>query len=337
MIHVAVNGYGVIGRRVADAVSLQPDMKLEGVVKVKPDYKARLAGMKYPLYALDDKGLKSFENAGLSPAGTLTDLLKNADIVVDACPGGVGAKNKEIYERFGKRAVFQGGEKHEVAGFSFVAQCNFNQARGRKFVRVVSCNTTGLCRTLDTLEQKFGLEKVRVVITRRATDPDDPSKGPIDSIVLDPVELPSHHGPDVNTVLPNVNIFTMALMVPCTHMHIHSVIATLKEKNVTEDKVIKTFEEAPRIMLVSSSEGFNSTSQVVDFSREMLRPRNDLYEVVLWRDSFKVIGNELFFYMGIHQEAIVIPENVDAIRALDGGYTKEDSMKLTNRTLGIAH
>jgi glyceraldehyde-3-phosphate dehydrogenase (NAD(P)) len=90
-------------------------------------------------------------------------------------------------------------------------------------------------------------------------------------------------------------------------------------------------------MLVSSSEGFNSTSQVVDFSREMLRPRNDLYEVVLWRDSFKVIGNELFFYMGIHQEAIVIPENVDAIRALDGGYTKEDSMKLTNKTLGIAH
>lgn len=33
-IRVAVNGYGVIGKRVADAVALQSDMDLAGVVDV---------------------------------------------------------------------------------------------------------------------------------------------------------------------------------------------------------------------------------------------------------------------------------------------------------------
>ena len=39
--------------------------------------------------------------------------------------------------------------------------------------------------------------------------------------------------------------------------------------------------------------------------------------------------------MGVHQEAIVTPENIDAIRALMGGYSKEESIKLTNKMLGI--
>ena len=36
-IKVAVNGYGVIGKRVADAVALQPDMELVGVADVAVD------------------------------------------------------------------------------------------------------------------------------------------------------------------------------------------------------------------------------------------------------------------------------------------------------------
>ncbi|MFO7539153.1 MAG: type II glyceraldehyde-3-phosphate dehydrogenase, partial [Chloroflexota bacterium] len=33
-IRVAVNGYGIIGKRVADAVRVQPDMELVGVADV---------------------------------------------------------------------------------------------------------------------------------------------------------------------------------------------------------------------------------------------------------------------------------------------------------------
>lgn len=36
-IRVAVNGYGVIGKRVADAVRAMPDMELVGVADVATD------------------------------------------------------------------------------------------------------------------------------------------------------------------------------------------------------------------------------------------------------------------------------------------------------------
>ena len=46
MINVAINGYGVIGRRLADIVTIQPDMKLVGITKVHPDYKVNSAVQK---------------------------------------------------------------------------------------------------------------------------------------------------------------------------------------------------------------------------------------------------------------------------------------------------
>lgn len=38
-IKVAINGYGVIGKRVADAVRAQEDMELLGVSDVTTDYR----------------------------------------------------------------------------------------------------------------------------------------------------------------------------------------------------------------------------------------------------------------------------------------------------------
>ena len=37
---VAINGYGTIGKRVADAVSLQGDMEIVGVSKMTPNFEA---------------------------------------------------------------------------------------------------------------------------------------------------------------------------------------------------------------------------------------------------------------------------------------------------------
>ncbi len=335
MIRVGINGYGVIGRRIADAIVLQPDMVLAGVVKVKPDYKARIAAeKKYNLYATDEKSLKSFSEAGLNPRGMLKDLLREVDIIVDASPEGVGAQNNQIYQEFNKKAIFEGGEEHELTGLSFVAQCNFDEAKGKKALRVVSCNTTALCRVLNSLDKSFRIKRARAVIARRAADPDETSKGPIDAVVLDPVNLPSHHGPDVRTVLPHIDIVTMALKIPTTHMHLHSLIVSVKEK-VSENRIIDALKETTRVLLVNSKDGIKSTAHVTDFARELGRPRSDLYEVAIWADSIKVIEDEIYFYMGVHQEAIVIPENIDAIRALTGRYSKEESIKLTNKMLGI--
>jgi glyceraldehyde-3-phosphate dehydrogenase (NAD(P)) len=144
MIRVGVNGYGTIGRRVADAVRKQKDMELVGVTAAHPHYKYTLAAEKgIPLYALDMKSLAAFNGGGHTMKGTLNDLLQRVDVIVDGAPEDSGPSNKAVYAQAGVKAVFQGGEEHGLTGTSFVAQCNFEEALGKQMVRVVSCNTTG--------------------------------------------------------------------------------------------------------------------------------------------------------------------------------------------------
>ena len=336
MIRVAINGYGTIGRRVADAVRLQKDMELVGVTKVRADYRAQTAVQKgIKLFAPNQEAAASFDKAKIPYSGDLASLLSQADIVVDASPE-LGAEFKPVFEKQGKKAIFQGGEEHELAGFSFVSQVNYDAARGRQFVRVVSCNTTGLCRALNALDSSFGLSKVRAVLARRAADPDEVSKGPIDAVVLDPVSLPSHHGPDVQSVMPGLRITTMAIKIPTTHMHLHSVIATLKGKPSREE-VVAELENTPRLMLVDGKAGFKSTASVIDWAREVGRPRSDVYEAVVWRESVTMVDDELYLFLGVHQEAIVTPENIDAIRAVASDMSAHDSQRATDASLGIRH
>ena len=337
MIRVGVNGYGTIGRRVADAVKKQKDMELVGVTAVHPHYKYGVAKEKgIDLYALDMKSLEAFNGAGYSLKGTLNDLLQRVDVMVDAGPDDTGPANLKAYSLAGKKSVFNGGAGDDMTIPSFVAQCNFEAAAGKDAVKVVSCNTTGLCRTINAVDGAFGVSKARAVLARRATDPDDVKKGPIDSVVLDPTTLPSHHGPDVQTVLPHINIVTMAFKVPTTHMHLHSVILSLKRPAARED-VVKALQGTPRMILVDGKSGFKSTANIMDWAREKGRDRNDVYEAAVWKDSVTVVDGEAYMFLGVHQEAIVVPEDIDAIRALAGGYTREESMKLTDESLGIAH
>lgn len=335
MIRVGVNGYGTIGRRVADAVMRQKDMELAGVTKTKPDYKSAAAEAKgISVYAVDMKSLEEFRSAGANVKGTLNDLLQRVDVIVDAAPEKTGPTNRPAYEQAGVKAVFQGGAGEKVAEVSFVAQCNFGEAVGKRMVQVVSCNTTGLCRTIGAIDRAVGVERARAVLARRATDPDDVKKGPIDAVVLDPATLPSHHGPDVQAVMKNLKIVTMAYKVPTTHMHLHSLILSLK-KQATREQLIAALSKAPRVSLVEAKAGFKSTANIMDWARETGRPRNDVYEATVWKDSVTVVDGEAYMFMAVHQEAIVVPENIDAIRALAGGYSMEDSMRMTDESLGI--
>ena len=337
MIRVGINGYGTIGRRVADAVRKQKDMELVGVTAAHPHYKYALATEKgIPLYALDMKSLEAFNRAGYSLKGTLNDLLQRVDVVVDGAPEDNGPVNKAAYQAAGVKAIFQGGEEHGLTGTSFVAQCNFEEAAGKAMLRVVSCNTTGLSRTIGAIDGAVGVSKARAVLARRATDPDDVKKGPIDAVVLDPTTVPSHHGPDVQTVLHGLPIVTMAFKVPTTHMHLHSLVLTLKGP-ATADSLVEALRKAPRVTLVDGKSGFKSTANIMDWAREKGRDRNDVYEATVWKDSVTVVDEEAYMFLGVHQEAIVVPENIDAIRALAGGSTREESMKLTDESMGIAH
>ena len=173
----------------------------------------------------------------------------------------------------------------------------------------------------------------RAVLARRATDPDDVKKGPIDSVVLDPTTLPSHHGPDVQTVLPHINIVTMAFKVPTTHMHLHSLILSLKRQASKED-LVRALQAAPRRNLVDGNSGVKAPAIIMAWAREKGRDRNDVFEATVWKDSVSVVDGEAYMFLGVPQEAIVVPEDIDAIRAVAGGYPREESMKLTDESLG---
>ena len=321
-IKVAINGYGTIGKRVADAVDAQDDMEIVGVTKTRPAFGCDLAVRKgYPIYCTfdDESRIKAFADAGYTCHGGLSDLLKVADIVVDCSPGKVGASNKATYVEAGVKWIFQGGEKHEMTGNSYTSSANHVQNLNVQGTRVVSCNTTGLSRTLVPLYEHCGELSVECTMIRRAADPGDSSKGPINAIK--PVlKVPSQHGPDVMTVKPEIKINSMAVAVPTTIMHVHVITATLPEGHgLTTESILEMWASHPRLIIMNGAEtGITTTAEVMEFSRDIGRKWGDLHEIFVWKDGVKLENNTLYYFQAIHQESDVIPENIDAIRALMG-------------------
>jgi len=221
-IRVAVNGYGVIGRRVADAVALQEDMEVIGIADIVSDYRVRVAQLHgYPIYAALAEKRDEMREVGLDVRGLLDDLLKEAEVVVDCTPKGIDAQNKSHYEQAGLKAIFQGGAEHELTGHSFVASANYESAIGRNSTRVVSCNTTATVRTLTALRNAGLLRRARGVLIRRATDPWESHLDGIINTMVPEKKIPSHQGPDAKTVVPDLDVVTMAAKAPENIGHNH--------------------------------------------------------------------------------------------------------------------
>jgi glyceraldehyde-3-phosphate dehydrogenase (NAD(P)) len=230
--------------------------------------------------------------------------------------------------------VFQGAEAPTVADTSFNARANYDAARDAEFVRVVSCNTTGLSRLLAPLEEAYGVEKARVTLVRRGGDPSETGRGPINDIVPDPTTVPSHHGPDVNTVLPDIAVDTAALKAPVTAMHTHSVNVTLETEPSTA-RVRDLLADESRVFLIPEAAGIDGAGALKDYAADIGRPRGDLWENCVWEESISVEGRDLYLFQNVHQEADVVPENVDAVRAIADAATKEESVERTNEALGV--
>ena len=334
---VAINGYGTIGKRVADAVAAQDDMKVIGVSKTRPNYEARTAVEEkgYPLYIGIPEREQLFKDAGIEIAGTVEDMIQEADVVVDCTPGSIGPQNLEMYKKAGVKAIYQGGEDHDLTGLSFNAISNYDDSFGADYTRVVSCNTTGLTRTLFTIDAIADIKNVRAVMVRRGSDPSEIKKGPINAIVPNPPKVPSHHGPDVKTVMKGIDVTTMALLVPTTLMHQHNIMVEINNDVETAD-IVEALEKRSRVLVVSAEEGLGSTAELMEYAKELGRSRNDLYEIPVWRESINVVDNELFYMQAVHQESDVIPENIDAIRALlEMESDNEKSIAKTNKAMGI--
>ncbi|MGA8303798.1 MAG: type II glyceraldehyde-3-phosphate dehydrogenase [Thermoplasmata archaeon] len=335
-VRVAVNGYGTIGKRIADAVAKQPDMELVGVAKTRPSFEARRAIEKgYPLYVSGDGRAAEFEAAGLSVAGTIHDLIPRADVVVDATPDKVGAENRKLYDAANVRAVFQGGEKATVAEASFNALGNFAAGRGKRRLRVISCNSTGIARAAAVLTPRWGIDHWDVTLVRRAADPAESKKGPLNGIIPS-LHIPSHHGPDVQTIFPELSIATVALVVPTTLMHVHVNHVRFRTPPGDVAELVEAFRSTPRFRVFAPWEHVDGTPQVMEFGRSRGIGLNDVMENVLWQEGVSLDGREAYFFQGIHQESVVVPENIDAIRAMfDLAPDGLASIAVTDRALGL--
>ncbi|HUB92504.1 MAG TPA: type II glyceraldehyde-3-phosphate dehydrogenase [Candidatus Saccharimonadales bacterium] len=330
MIKVGVNGYGVIGRRVAYAVSLQDDMELSGIAKREPDYKARTAARNgFNIYS-DNRD--EFKARGIQLKGSVEELLSDSDIIVDCTPEGVGSENKKLYEKAGCRAIWQGGEEHELTSLSFNAYANYSNSLDARFSRVVSCNTTGLVRSLFPLTE-IGIEHVNGVLIRRAADPSETKKGPINALEPD-TSMPSHHAEDVRTIMPDLKIDTVAIKASTTLMHLQYLEVELARES-SKDEVLKVWGKYNRLALVSSADGIKNTAHVMDYAKDMRRGGGDMYEIAIWNE-IGVKGSRLSYFQAVHQESDVVPENIDAIRAMCG-IEKEGSasIKKTDSSLKI--
>ena len=335
-IRVAVNGYGVIGKRVADAVRQQPDMALVGVGDIAHDYRVKTAVVhNIPVYASLPEKAGEMRAAGIPVAGTLDDLLAQVDVVVDCAPKGIGARNLARYRAAGVKSIYQGGEQHSLTGHSFVAQANYETALGRDTTRVVSCNTTSTVRTLTALRDAGLLVKARGVLVRRATDPwESDHSGVMNTVVPEP-HIPSHQGPDAQTVAPDLDVITIAAKAAHTQTHNHYWIVELT-RPASREEVIEAFRNAPRVAFIRVGEGIVALNSTIELMKDLGRPRGDMWEVALWEDILTVNGTEAYYTYQVYNEAIVVPENIDAIRALAGTVTDgRKSIRITDEAMGM--
>jgi glyceraldehyde-3-phosphate dehydrogenase (NAD(P)) len=330
---VCVLGYGVIGRRVADAVALQDDMEVGGVAGPSASFSLRDAARRgFAVYLGDEPRPGDAAPRLCTVRGTLADLIRRCDVVLDCTPSGVSARYRELYDRHADVPVIvQGGEKHPGGGVSFNAFANYAEAIGRKFVRVISCSSTGVTRFVFTLDRAFGLEHAFIALVRRSADPGKRSKTPTNA--LTPVMGQSHHAPDVRTVLPHLNLYSMSVDACTTLGHVLTVQADLR-RPASRAEALTALGRMPRVIV---AEGLRSTADLAEYYEDLGRRRRDRPEIYVWAEGVHVEGRTVSATFSVHMESITIPETVDAVRAVLG--LERDgwgSVRKTDRALGIA-
>ncbi len=88
-------------------------------------------------------------------------------------------------------------------------------------------------------------------------------------------------------------------------------------------------------------DGLVALNTVKELMADRGRPHGNLYEVALWEvalwtEMLRVQDDELFYAYMVDNRAIVIPETIDAIRALTGIVKNPtESIAKTNEALGI--
>src|SRR5260370_8922609 len=135
-----------------------------------------------------------------------------------------------------------------------------------------------MCRTVGNLQNKIGVKKGRVGLFRRGTGPWESHKAGLINTVVPEAHIPSHQGPDAQTIIPKLNITTMAARGPFNLGHLHFAMVQLKGEPEKKD-VLKVFKSTPRLAPVRTSAGGDSMNAVAGIVRHSGRVRADMWDV----------------------------------------------------------
>ena len=88
--------------------------------------------------------------------------------------------------------------------------------------------------------------------------------------------------------------------------------------------------------MVRLSEGFLGNASLFKYARDLGNTRGDMYEIAVWDETIVNSGDDIMFAINIPQEAVVIPENIDAVRAAMKMQTSRDEgVTKTNEYLNM--
>jgi glyceraldehyde-3-phosphate dehydrogenase (NAD(P)) len=103
------------------------------------------------------------------------------------------------------------------------------------------------------LRSVAAIDDAFVTVVRRGADPVRTASGPINAI--EPVLGGfSHHAPDVDTVIPEIKIASLAVKVSSTLGHVH-MLRLQFNKTTDRNALMEALEATPRITLVSGAKG----------------------------------------------------------------------------------
>ncbi len=335
MVHIFLNGYGNIGRRLATAFSKDKSIELVGIAKYSPDEETEKAIDKGYKVFVPKEMKEEFQNKNYEVSGTVEDAIKEADIIIDAAKEGKGFLNKmNYYIPLKKKAIFQGGEdrngKHAVADIIHNSRVNYDETFEKEYVIQGSCNVTGMGRVIQPLLENYGesIKRYDVNLVRRSADLEDVKE------VKDSIEWDKHphHQDDVKDFIPSINLYVDSLKVPSRMMHLHQMTIRFKDEPPSKDKILEIFNKEYGIAVINKAKG---TADIRKKAIELNFEHGDTGMIHIHKDILKIQDDIVKISYSDDQTGMVIPENYMLIQSMIFKKSKLDALKQTEKIFNI--
>ncbi|MCF7900316.1 hypothetical protein K9K77_02290 [Candidatus Babeliales bacterium] len=302
---VGIINYNLIGKRVADAVTLQNDMRVVGIVEPEKTNKntAELKG-----YNVYNKPNSKFFNR--------CDIIVNCD-------------EKKYNTGVNTINIHNNSESSKL----FASLSNFQDAFNIKELKIAEPNNIAITRILYAIFSNVKIKRLYASIVVRGAHATLFNNGPIDA--LKPIFKKPYEQTELEALLgKDVDIFIQQVLASYTSSN--NIILKIDVTNsIHRDEIISLLQNSPRIIVAAGRDGFKDSAHIQEFYRDLGRPRFDRPEIFLWEENILVNQNSIYIMVDVSTEATIIPDIIDAIRL---NKTNEDILnciKTTDTLIGI--